>query len=200
MHPLANHRRLAGTALGTIMLLTAALQALAAPAEPDIAIIKTEFGIFEEDGSDQLGFGATSEIPFAIGQPYGWLIEVKTTKKSLAVREEILIPRDTPAAPGSNDSDIGIPASRESLLGFNERRVPVSDGMIFGERRIRQVDKPGTYRLRVYVERKLTATFDYSIVAPTAVSSPAPEGLSNPLPKKPTPGAEKKAGTKAARK
>ena len=195
-----NLRRLAGTALGAVLLLTAALQALAAPAVPDVEVVKTEFGIFEDDGSDQLGFGATSEIPFAIGQPYGWLIEVKTTKKSLAVREETLMPRDTPAAPGSNDSDIGIPANPESGLSFNERRVPVTDGMIFGERRIGQADKPGSYRLRVYIERKLTATFDYQVVAPTPASSPAPEGSSNPSPKKATPGAGKKTGTKAAKK
>lgn len=195
-----NLRGPAGTAIAAILLLAAGLPARAAPAAPDVEIVKTEFGIFEDDGSDQLGFGATGEIPFAIGQPYGWLIEVRTTKKSLAVREEILLPRDTPAAPDRDDSSIGIPANPESLLGFNERRVPVSDGMIFGERRIGPTDKPGTYRLRIYVERKLTATFDYSVVAPATVTSPSLEGASDPPPKKAMPGAGKKAGTKAARK
>jgi hypothetical protein len=187
-----NQRRL----VGAVLLLTAGLQALAAPAAPDVEIIKAEFGIFEDDGSDQLGFGATSDIPFTPGQPYGWLIEVKTTKKSLAVREEVLIPQDTVAASGSNESDLAMPTMRESLLSLNERRVPVSDGMIFGERRIRAEDKAGRYRLRVYVERKLTATFDYNVLASVPSSSPEVNSASSPPPKITTPAGAKKAGRK----
>jgi hypothetical protein len=191
-----NFRRLAGTAIGAALLLTAGLQARAAPAVPDVEIIKAEFGIFEDDGSDQLGFGATSEIPFTHGQPYGWLIEVRTTRKSLAVREEVLMPQDTVAASGSNESDLAMPAMRESLLSLNERRVPVSDGMIFGERRIRAEDKAGRYRLRVYVERKLTATFDYSVLAPGSSASPEANSANGPPPRKTQPGGTKKAGRK----
>ncbi len=191
-NPLANLRALAGAAISAALLLGAALPALAAPPAPDVEIVNAEFGIFEDDGSDQIGFGVTSEIPFSRGQPYGWLIEVKTTKKTLAVREELLMLQDTVATPGSDPSE----AVRESILGLNESRVPVSDGMIFGERRIKAEDKAGRYRLRVYVERKLTATFDYSVLAPGPSSSPETNSASNPPPRKSPPGSTKKAGRK----
>lgn len=154
------------------LLLATAPSALAAPAPPAVDLVTVEFGIFDDDGTDQLGFGATAEIPLSVGQPYGWLIQVKSPAKSLAVREELLRPEDDGAPVESPDTDLTPPANRASLLAINDRRLPVLDGMVFGVRKVVAADTAGRYRLKVYVERKLAATFDYVLVAPETAAPP----------------------------
>jgi hypothetical protein len=158
--------RLVRTAIAGFFLLATAASVLAATPSPDVAIVKAEFGIFQDDGSDQLGFGATDEIPATAGQAYGWLIEVKTASKSLAVREEMRHLLEPPATSGDKSDDPNAYPAKTSFADFRERQVSVANGVIFGEHKIATNDKPGWYRLRVYVERTPVATFDYQLVSP----------------------------------
>lgn len=155
------------------LLLAGSATSLAAPAGSVAEVVKVEFGIFDDDGTDQLGFGPTGDIPLSVGQPYGWLLQIRTTAKSLAVREELLRPEKDAAPAESPDTDLTPPTNRAALLGFNERRLPVQDGIAFGVRKVVAGDVPGRYRLKVFVERKLAATFDFVLFAPDTIAHPA---------------------------
>lgn len=145
----------------------------AATGATDVEVIKSEFGIFQEEGSDQLGFGASNSILLSPGQAYGWLMEVKTAKKSVAVREELSVASGATEQASESELTPAAPPAAEAVVGFNERRIPVMDGMIFGERKVNANDKPGSYQLRVFVEKKLVATFDYRLSPAVVEPSPA---------------------------
>jgi hypothetical protein len=173
MHSTTDFYGLARLVVAAALLHSGFPSAQAAPAAPLVDVVKVEFGIFDDDGTDQLGFGATAEIPLSVGQPYGWLFQVKTATKTLAVREELLRPESDATPTEGSDTDLTPPVNRAALLGITEWRMPVQEGMVFGVRKVTPHDTPGRYRLKVYVERKLAATFDYvlsavEIVAPAA--------------------------------
>lgn len=173
MHSTADFYGLARLVVAAALLPAASLSASAAPVAAAVEVVKVEFGIFDDDGTDQLGFGPTDEIPLSVGQPYGWLFQVKTAAKTLAVREELLHPETDAAPKEGSDTDLTPPTNPATLLGINERRLPVQDGMLFGVRIVVTGDSPGRYRLKVYVERKLAASFDYVLRAAEIVAPPA---------------------------
>ncbi|MDP2108563.1 MAG: hypothetical protein Q8J67_05880, partial [Rhodocyclaceae bacterium] len=66
----------------------------APPAQPGapVEIISAEFGIFDASKPGELAFEPTDVVPHRVGQRYGWVIEVRTKRRSLSVREEYLLP------------------------------------------------------------------------------------------------------------
>jgi hypothetical protein len=159
----------------TLLLLMIFLSsvALAAPPvqkEAPIEIVSAEFGLFDASNPDELAFEPASVVPKKIGQRYGWVIEVRTRKRSLAVREEYLLPTSaTAAAPSSEakaaaDPAIGtlnIPLLRRNQV--SQRQLVPVEGRIFGEWSIGPGEPAGQRHLQVIIEGQLGADFKYEV-------------------------------------
>lgn len=143
------------------MLALIAGNALAAP--PGVEIVSAEFGLFQESKGNEILFQPANIVPQAIGQRYGWIIEVRTKKRTLAVREEYVLP--TAANAKEPDSQVAknlfIPDLRRSQV--SQRQLVPVDGQIVGEWSIGPGEPPGKRRLQVIIEGEVGATFDYEV-------------------------------------
>ena len=142
------------------------LAAGAAFAAPEVEIVAAEFGLFEEGKGNEIVFQPATVVPRAVGQRYGWIIELRTKKRSLAVREEYVLPGKPGAAKASEaDSQVAknlhIPDLRRSQV--SQRQLVPVDGQIVGEWSVGPDEPAGRRRLQVSVEGQPAATFDYEL-------------------------------------
>jgi hypothetical protein len=148
-----------------VALVFAGLAQAAPPLPKDeapVEIISAEFGIFDASTPGELAFEPTDVVPHQVGQRYGWSIEVRTTRRSLAVREEYLLPPTTsvPAADPLSAS-LNIPNQRRSQVS-QRQLVPVG-GWIYGEWAIGPLEPAGRRYLQVVIEGKPAASFEYEV-------------------------------------
>jgi hypothetical protein len=144
-------------------LLLAGLPAVARAQAPGVEIVGAEFGLFQEGKGNEILFQSSNVVPKAVGQRYGWIIDVRTLKRSLAVSEEYVLPQspkqkepDTPVA-----KNLHIPDLRRSQV--SQRQLAPVDGQIVGEWSIGPEEPAGKRRLRVVVEGQTAATFDFEV-------------------------------------
>lgn len=134
---------------------------LGAIADP-VGIGSAEFGTFDVSDPREIVFEPTNVIPLREGQRYGWVIEVRTRKRSLSVREEYLLP--TPATEaGATLGPAGgtIPLPRRSQV--SQRQLVPVDGRIIGEWTIGAGEPVGRRHLQVIVEDRLAGSFEYEV-------------------------------------
>ena len=134
-----------------------------APKEAPVEVVSAEFGVFVDGPRKALILEPTDVIPLKEGQRYGWIIEVRTKRRSLSVREEYLLPS---AAQAQESDDLSrksrvIPLDRRSQVS-QRQLVPVG-GMIYGEWSIGAGEPPGPRRLEVIIEGKPGASFEYEV-------------------------------------
>ena len=148
----------------TALLLFSLLSCVAnvASAANGVEIVSAEFGLFLDGRKNELVFEPTDVIPRKEGQRYGWIIEVKTKKRSLAVREEYLLPELEANKPKDEiGRNLHIPDLRRSQV--SQRQLVPVDGQIFGEWAIGAGEPPGKRRLQVMIEGELGASFEYEV-------------------------------------
>lgn len=139
---------------------------MAAPpiAEPgSVEVVSAEFGIFDASDPLEVVFEPTRLVPHRPDQRYGWVIEVRTGRRSLAVREEYLLPLKA-AAPKARDSDgsvLDIPLERRSQV--SQRQLVPVDGRIYGEWAIGPGEPPGHRHLQVVIENRVAASFEFEV-------------------------------------
>lgn len=146
-----------------LWLLALAFQvAQAAPPEPPVQVVAAEFGIFEERKGD-LVFTPTEVVPHVLGQRYGWVIEVNTKKRTLAVTEEYVVPH-----PNQGSAEEKVMANNLGLS--NDKRTPVSqrllapmDGHIYAEWSVGPNEPTGHRRLQVLIEGQVAARFEFDV-------------------------------------
>lgn len=128
-----------------------------------VEIVGAEFGLFEESKNEEIVFQPANVIPRAVGQRYGWIIEVRTLKRSLAVREEYVLPPSARQREPDNPvaRNLHIPDLRRSQV--SQRQLAPVDGQIVGEWSIGPDEPPGKRRLQVIVEGEPAATFDFEV-------------------------------------
>lgn len=128
-----------------------------------VEIVGAEFGLFEEGKDNQVLFQPANVIPRAVGQRYGWIIEVRTLKRSLAVREEYVLPPSPKQREPDNPvaRNLHIPDLRRSQV--SQRQLAPVDGQIVGEWSIGPDEPPGKRRLQVIVEGEPAASFDFEV-------------------------------------
>jgi hypothetical protein len=151
-----------------LLLLLCALasgMSVAAPPKPQeapVEIVDAEFGIFDASDPRELVFEPTTSVPHKEGQRYGWVIEVRTNKRSLAVREEYLLPTAaTEAGATLTPSGGTIPLPRRNQVS-QRQLVPVG-GRIYGEWAIGAGEPPGKRHLQVIIEGQVAGSFDYEV-------------------------------------
>lgn len=145
------------------LLLLALLNGVALAAPPvsqttAVEIVSAEFGLFDASNPDELVFTPTTVVPHTLGQRYGWVIEVRTGKRSLAVREEYLLANPSPP---TADSPLNIVLPRRNQVS-QRQLVPVA-GRIYGEWAIGPGEPAGHRRLQVIIESTVSADFAYDV-------------------------------------
>jgi hypothetical protein len=154
-------RRLSAAALACLLLLQCPA-ALAAPPRPPVEIVSSEFGVFEVDPkSNEIAFEPTATVPFKVGQRYGWIIELRTKQRSVAVREEYLIAPVDAYKEEAGGKRLTIPHDRRNQVS-QRQLVPVA-GRIYGEWAIGPQEPAGKRRLQVLVEDRPPVVFEYEV-------------------------------------
>jgi hypothetical protein len=154
--------------LKTLIMVSAGLAlncfaATPAPPEAPIEIISAEFGIFEQNTPNELVFEPANVVPHKQGQRYGWVIEVRTAKRTLSVREEYLIatPPKAPDNKNALDESLSLPAQRRNQV--SQRQLVPVEGRIYGEWSIGPNEPAGHRHLHVVVEGQSAAHFEYDV-------------------------------------
>jgi len=144
-----------------VFLLFAFVGALA-QAAPPLEIVGAEFGLFAADQSGEIAFTPAAVVPFREGQRYGWVIEVRTKKRSLSVREEYLLPTAATEARTTPGPSGGVMPLPRRVQVSQRQLVPVG-GRIVGEWAIGPGEPPGRRHLQVIVEERLAGDFEFEL-------------------------------------
>lgn len=162
----------------TLFLILACTAGLAAAAAPDkapetapaktpgkasVEVVGAEFGTFDDGAPGELVFTPSDTIPHRTGQRYGWVIEVRTGRRSLAVSEEYLLPGAKQAATATDpvSESLSLPAQRRSQV--SQRQLVPVDGKIYGEWAIGPNEPAGHRHLQVLIEGQPVASFEYDV-------------------------------------
>lgn len=133
-----------------------------AQAAPPLEIVGAEFGLFAADRPGEIAFTPAAVVPFREGQRYGWVIEVRTKKRSLSVREEYLLPTAaTEAGTTLGPSGGAIPLPRR--IQVSQRQLVPVGGRIVGEWAIGPGEPLGRRHLQVIVEERLAGDFEFEL-------------------------------------
>lgn len=155
--------------LPLLLSLSLAGMAQAAPPVPPpvpVEIVSAEFGLFDASNPQELAFEPSNVVPRQEGQHYGWVIELRTSKRTVTVSEEYLLPtpQTKPLANKATDpvsESLDIPTYRRSQV--SQRQLAPMDGRIYGEWAVGPKEPPGHRRLQVLVEGQVAATFEYDV-------------------------------------
>ncbi|MDR1163607.1 MAG: hypothetical protein LBM17_07240 [Candidatus Accumulibacter sp.] len=130
-----------------------------------VEVVRAEFGLFDASDPKKTRFTETSVVPRRKEQRYGWVIEVRTKKRSLSVREEYLLPSSEKEASETRDA-----SGRTVFFLPHERRVQVSQrqlvpagNRIVGEWVVGPDEPAGHRHLQVIVEDALAADFEFDM-------------------------------------
>jgi hypothetical protein len=123
-----------------------------------VHVVSADFGVFVSGLARELVLETADVIPRQAGQYYGWVIEVRTRKRSLDVREEYV----WPDAPGIDPRDEG-PGGGTRSLRFPQRRqvsqrtlTPV-DGRIYGAWLVGPDEPAGQRHLEVRIRNEVVS-------------------------------------------
>ncbi len=147
------------------ILLLSCQPAFAAPPQAkdgEVQIIGAEFGLFDASNPKRFVFEPGQVVPHKEGQRYGWIIEVRTKKRSLEVREEYILPTAATEA-GTTMGPAGgtIPLPRRHQV--SQRQLVPMRGQIYGEWAIGPGEPAGKRHLQVIVEGQIAGSFEYEV-------------------------------------
>lgn len=133
------------------------------PKDAPVEIVSAEFGIFDDSNPGELVFEPTTVVPHRLGQRYGWIIEVRTARRSVAVREEYLMPlrAAVPEDAAPTGDSVTIPLQRRNQVS-QRQLVPVA-GRIYGEWAVGPGEPAGHRHLQVVVEGQPGISFEYDV-------------------------------------
>lgn len=149
-------------ALPALLLFGISPGACADPVAGSVDIAGAEFGIFDASDPREIVFQPTNVVPHREGQRYGWVIGVRTNRRSLSVREEYLLPTAaTEAGTVLGPAGGTIPLPRRTQV--SQRQLVPVDGTIIGEWTIGAGEPAGQRHLQVIVEGQVAGSFDYEV-------------------------------------
>ena len=129
-----------------------------------VEIVSAEFGLFDDRNPRELIFEPGNVVPHRVGQRYGWSIGVRTTKRSLSVSEEYLLPSAAPSltSPANSSTEVwAIPQARRNQV--SQRQLGPVDGKIYGEWAIGPDEPAGHRHLQVLIEGQVAASFEFDV-------------------------------------
>lgn len=146
------------------------LSSIAASAETNagLEITRAEFGLFDASNPREIVFEPTNTVPRKNGQRYGWVIDVRTSQRSLLVREAYVLEAPKTAAPAqsnhsvhANAERIDIPVQRRHEV--SQRQLVPVDGKIYGEWAVGPDEPAGHRHLQVSIENAAAVDFEYDV-------------------------------------
>ncbi|MEO6276523.1 hypothetical protein [Roseateles sp.] len=139
----------------------------AAPAQSQVDVVGSVFGLFKLRSDGTALFEPATVVPLVQGQAYGWMLKLRTDAKQVRWREEFMLP----AAPEVWNGAASVPAdagvkhtlSADSRVSIMERVVAPEGGVLMNSWAVEKGDPAGTYRIRVFVEGRLAASFEFDV-------------------------------------
>jgi hypothetical protein len=154
-----------GKLLILLSLFVAGVATAAAPnpAEAPVEIVSAEFGLFDVANPKELVFTPSRTVPHQESQRYGWVIEVRTSKRSLSVREEYLLPNSSKVHTDQDEltESLNIATPRHNQI--SQRQLVPVDGKIYGEWAIGPNEPAGHRQLQVLIENEVAASFEFEV-------------------------------------
>jgi hypothetical protein len=129
-------------------------------AAEDVEVVAAAFGLFEPGKGGVLNFEPNVVVPHRVEQRYGWVIELKTKRKRVSVREEYVLqlqPQQNAAAAAAGA------VAMERRNQVSQRALALVDGRIYGEWAIGPHEPAGRRHLQVFVEGELAGDFEYEV-------------------------------------
>ena len=96
--------------------------------------------MFDELEPNKILFTQTTDIPFVVGQAYGWRFKVTTTKKSVIVRQDYEAPEPFKGAPEKGET-----ISKDGRVCTTTDELNVRRGYIFTAWGVAKDDPEGDY-------------------------------------------------------
>ena len=124
-------------------------------------VVAAEFGVFDASDSREVAFAPTRVVRHQQGQRYGWMIELRTTLRSLSVREEYLLPNTAKPPSDPVSENLYIPLQRRNQV--SQRQLVPVEGSIYGEWAIGPGEPAGHRLLQVVVEDQVAASFEFDV-------------------------------------
>ena len=149
-----------------LVFLAAGLAGNVLAASPPFEVVRAEFGLFDASDPKAIVFEPTLMVPHRQGQRYGWMIELRTARRSLSVREEYVLPKRETAAPAvaaENDAAQVVELLQERRSQVSQRQLVPVDGRIYGEWSIGPNEPAGHRRLQVVIEGQVVARFEFDV-------------------------------------
>jgi hypothetical protein len=148
---------------GLLFLAGTAVAAPAQPVEVPVEIVTAEFGTFDARNPSEVVFEPTQIVPHRQGQRYGWAIEVRTTKRSLSVSEEYLLPNAAKPQQSTDRSAVVLDIPQPRRNQVSQRQLVPVEGMIYGEWVIGPSEPAGHRHLQVVIEGQVAASFQFDV-------------------------------------
>ncbi|GBG00883.1 hypothetical protein AZSI13_02100 [Azospira sp. I13] len=150
-----------GLCLGLALM---APPAWSAPVDPatEVEVVAAEFGLFEERKGD-LVFTPAEVVPHVLGQRYGWVIEVKTKKRSLNVTEEYVVPHPNQGSPTELEVARNLGLSNDKRIPVSQRILRPQDDHIYAEWSVGPNEPVGHRRLQVLIDDRVAARFEFDV-------------------------------------
>jgi hypothetical protein len=122
--------------------------------QPSARVTGTEFGSWTPCGT----FVAADRVPLAVGETFGWQIEVPDGRP-VVWREELVLPAPPSQWSGAHFIDISDDGRVATTAGVD---VPW-DGVIEHAWSITEGDPPGEYELRLWIDGRLHERFTFVV-------------------------------------
>jgi hypothetical protein len=145
-----------------LLALPVVARAQAQPAEAagGVEVVNAAFGVITKQPP---GFQPTTVVPYTPGTSYGWIMQVQTTKPTVAVREALTLPAkpETWGAPDPNASQ-HVSADGRTVTSEGER-VLTENGLLARFYQVAAGDPKGHYVIKLSIEGGPTRTFEFDV-------------------------------------
>lgn len=128
---------------------------------PDLVLTRGDFGMFNQTrGGEE--FVVTNKVPFAVGQNYGWKMQLKTTRPQVRWREEFQLPA-IPKTWGTATLDPQFTLTEAGLKGIVERTGDVRNGELSDVWHTLEGDPRGAHSITVFLEGQKVCEFAFVV-------------------------------------
>jgi hypothetical protein len=130
-------------------------------------VISAKVGVFTTSTPEDFSFTAATAVPLVVGQPFGWVIQLRTHQSNatptVKMREELILP-DFPVTWGATDTTGTRTVSDDSRVASTDFEIqPDTSGMLYRVWSIADGDPPGRYVFKLYIEGKLVKMLGFEV-------------------------------------